>query len=341
MIKESLQKLAERIDLSRDESRHAMMEIMSGEATDAQIAAFLMGLRQKGETIEEITGCAQIMRDMVTPVHTQHKIYVDNCGTGGDRKGTFNISTCAAFIVAAAGVPVAKHGNRSVSSLCGSADVLSALGAKIDCSVAISERCLNELNFCFLFAPLYHRSTRYAAPARQQMGIRTVFNIIGPMTNPALAPCYMMGVFNPEMPPMIAQVLLNLGVHRALVVHGVDGLDEITLAGDTKVAELCNGKIKEYYIEPRDFGLTTQSLNTIVGGDALRNAELFREVLNGKSGPHRDIVLMNAAAAILAGDGAINLQEAFNKAAQAVDSGSAIRLLNEFITLSNSTGDLQ
>lgn len=334
MIREAISMLSDGNTLSREEARQAMDEIMSGEATDAQIAAFLTALRMKGETIEEITGCAMVMREKVTTIKTHHTKFVDTCGTGGDRKGTFNVSTCAAFVVAAAGIPVAKHGNRSVSSSCGSADVLSELGVKIDAPLSISEKCLDEIGICFLFAPLFHKAMRYAMPARQQIGIRTVFNIIGPLTNPAMAPCQVMGVFNPNLTDTLAEVLKNLGTHHALVCHGIDGLDEITITGDTKIVELKNGKILDYYVEPGDFGFAKASLDSIRGGDSKDNAIIVKDILEGKKGPQRDIVLMNAGAAILAGDGANTLHEGVMKAIEALDSGAALNKLNQLIKYS-------
>jgi anthranilate phosphoribosyltransferase len=337
MIRETISKLSDGYDLTRDEARQAMNEIMSGEATDAQIAAFLTALRMKGETIEEITGCAQVMREKVTTIKTIHPKYVDTCGTGGDRKGTFNVSTCASFLVAAAGIPVAKHGNRSVSSSCGSADVLAELGVKIDAPLSVSEKCLNEIGICFLFAPLFHKAMKYAMPTRQQIGIRTVFNIIGPLTNPAMAPCQVLGVFNESLTDTLAQVLRNLNTHHALVCFGIDGLDEITISGDTKIVELKNGKIMDYYVEPGDFGFSQAPLESILGGNAKINAEIIKSVLDGKKGPQREIVLMNAGAAILAGDGAQTLKEGIEKAAMVLDSGLAMQKLHQLIEMSNST----
>ena len=330
-LKEIIGKLIDKQDLTRDEAHEAMNVIMSGEATDAQISAFLTALRMKGESVEEITGCAMVMREKVTPITTKHKLYVDTCGTGGDRKGTFNVSTVAAFVTAAAGIPVAKHGNRSISSSCGSADVLLALGVKIDADIQIMQKALDDIGICFMFAPRFHSAMKYAMPTRQQIGIRTIFNLIGPLTNPAQAPCQVMGVYSPDLVDPVAKVLKNLGSHHVLVVHGADGLDEITITGDTKISEYNHGKHTDYYVEPKDFGFNTAPLETIIGGNAEQNAIIALDVLNGKPGPCRDIVLMNAGAAILAGDGVQTLAEGVKKAAQYLDSGAAKKKLDELI----------
>lgn len=336
MIKDAIAKLVEKKDLTIEESHQTMNEIMSGEASDAQISAFLTALRMKGETVDEITGCAMVMREKVTRIHSKHELFVDTCGTGGDRKGTFNVSTCAAFVVAGAGVPVAKHGNRSVSSSCGSADVLSALGIKIDVEIILAEKCLNEIGICFLFAPLYHSAMKYAMPTRQQIAIRTIFNIIGPLTNPAGAPCQALGVYNPELADTMANVLKNLGSHHALICHGIDGLDEITITGDSKIVELKNNKIMDYYVEPKDFGFKVGRLEDIQGGGPEENAKMTMDVLSGKDGSRRDIVLMNAGAAILATDAAQTLADGISKAAQSLDSGAAKQKLEELKKLTTS-----
>ena len=329
MIKDAIAKLVEKKDLTREEARLAMNEIMSGESSDAQIAGFITALRMKGETVDEITGCALVMRDKVTRIQSKHTIFVDTCGTGGDRKGTFNVSTCAAFVVAGAGIPVAKHGNKSVSSSCGSADVFTALGIKIDVDPETSEKCLNEIGIGFLFAPLYHSAMRYAMPTRQQLAIRTVFNILGPLTNPAGAPCQMMGVFHPDLTDTLAYVLKELGSHHAIVCHGIDGLDEITITGDTKIVELKNGKIMDYYVEPKDFGFPNASLEDIKGGTSEENAQIIIDILSGKDSAKRHIVLMNAGAAILAADATETLFDGVIKAKESIDSGAALRKLEE------------
>ncbi len=336
MIKEAIAKVVEQKNLTLEEARQTMEEIMSGQCTDAQIASFVTALRMKGETVEEITGCAMVMREKVTRIQSKHKLFVDTCGTGGDRKGTFNVSTCAAFVVAGAGVPVAKHGNRAATSSCGSADVLKVLGVKIDCDPSVTERCLNEIGICFLFAPQYHGSMKFALPTRQQIGIRTLFNIMGPLTNPAGAPCQAFGVYNPDLADIMIQVLKNLGSHHALACHGIDGLDEITISGDTKVVELKNGKIMDYYIEPKDFGFPTAKLEEIHGGTPEDNAQMIVDILSGKDGARRHIVLMNAGAAILATDVAETLSDGVIKAAKSLDSGAAKQKLEELKKLSNS-----
>ena len=336
MIKDAIAKIVSQKDLTLDEARQSMNEIMSGECTDSQIAAFITALRMKGETVDEITGCALVMREKVTKIHSNHKLFVDTCGTGGDSKGTFNVSTCAAFVVAGAGIPVAKHGNRSVSSSSGSADVLSALGVKIDANTALSERCLNEIGICFLFAPLYHGAMKFALPTRQQIGIRTIFNIMGPLTNPAGAPCQAFGVYDPDLADTMIHVLKNLGSHHALACHGIDGLDEITITGDSKVVELKNGKIMDYYVEPKDFGFPKGKLEDIKGGTPQENAQLCMDILSGKEGSRRHIVLMNAGAAILAADAVETLADGVVKAAQSLDSGAAKQKLEELKKFTNA-----
>lgn len=336
MIKEAISKLVEKQDLIRDEAVTVMDEIMSGEASEAQIASFITALRMKGETVDEITGCALVMREKAFKITSTRQPVVDTCGTGGDRSGTFNISTCAAFVAAGAGCIVAKHGNRSVSSSCGSADVLRALGVKIDVDITVTEKCLNELGIGFMFAPLYHGAMKYAIGPRQQIGIRTVFNILGPLTNPAGATAQVLGVYSPDLTDTLAAVLKELGSKHCLVVHGSDRLDEITITGDTKIVELKQGKLMEYYVEPKDFGFTTAPLSSIKGGTAEENAAILLDVLKSKPGPRRDVVLMNAGAAIQASDLANTLSEGVQKAAQSLDSGSAFAKLEQLKKLTNS-----
>ncbi|MCX7918538.1 MAG: anthranilate phosphoribosyltransferase [bacterium] len=336
MIKEAISKLVEKQDLTREEAVTVMNEIMSGEATEAQIGSFITALRMKGETVEEITGCALVMREKATKIQTTRQPVVDTCGTGGDRSGTFNISTCAAFVAAGAGCIVAKHGNRSVSSSCGSADVLKALGVKIDVDITVTERCVNELGIGFLFAPLYHSAMKYAIGPRQQIGIRTIFNILGPLTNPAGATAQVLGVYSAELTDTLAAVLKELGSNHALVVHGSDKLDEITITGDTKIVELKQGKLMDYYVDPKDFGFNPAPLSSIKGGTPEENAQIILEVLKGKPGPRRDIVLMNAGAAILVSDLANTLAEGVAKAAQSIDSGAAFDKLEQLKKLTNA-----
>jgi anthranilate phosphoribosyltransferase len=316
------------MNLSVDEMKSCMTEIMEGQATDAQIGAFLAALRVKGETVDEITGATTIMRDKAAKIKAPEGT-LDTCGTGGDMAGTINISTTAALIVAAAGVPVAKHGNRSVSSQSGSADVLEALGIKIDLSPEHVEKCLFETGFGFLFAPLFHPAMKYAIGPRKEMGIRTIFNILGPITNPAGAKRQLLGVFADHLTDTLCQVLANLGAEDAMVVHGEDGLDEITITDGTKVSRFSKGKLENSIISPEDFGLKRAKLSDIAGGDKESNARTTLSILEGEKGPKRDIVLMNSAAALVVAGKTENLREAFEMAAEAVDSGKSKDKLEE------------
>ncbi|MBI5740262.1 MAG: anthranilate phosphoribosyltransferase [Nitrospirae bacterium] len=328
MIKEAINILAHGKDLTESEMTGAMKDIMEGNATDAQIASFLTALRMKGETVEEITGAVKVMREKVTkikaPMYT-----VDTCGTGGDMSHTFNISTTSALIVAACGVPVAKHGNRSVSSSCGSADVLEALGIKIDLEPGKVERCLETTGFGFMFAPLFHPAMKYAIGPRREMGIRTIFNILGPLTNPAGAERQVMGVFQEGLTAKLAQVLANIGVKHAFVVHGKDGLDEITITEETIISELKDGNVSTYFTAPEDFGLERAGKSELAGGTAQDNAKITSNILKGERGARRDIVIMNAAAALVVGGRAEGLRDAVKVAADAIDSGAAMNKLKE------------
>jgi len=335
MIKEAINLLVQKKNLSEHEMIGSMRDIMEGNATDAQIASFLTALRMKGETIEEITGAAKVMREKVTKIKAP-AYTVDTCGTGGDMSHTFNISTTSALVVAACGVPVAKHGNRSVSSSCGSADVLEALGIKIDLAPQKVEKCLETTGFGFMFAPLFHPAMKYAVGPRKEMGVRTIFNILGPLTNPAGAERQLMGVFQDELTEKLSQVLANLGVKHAFVVHGEDGLDEITNADRTKISELKDGKVRTYFITPEDLGFSRAKTSDLAGGDAQGNAAMTMDVLKGRKGPKREVVIMNAAAALITGDRAKNLSDAVKLAADAIDSGAAFRKLEEVRTISNS-----
>ena len=299
MIREAIRKVIDRGDLSESESTDVMVEIMSGEATDAQIGSFITALRMKGETVDELTGFVKVMRDKVTKINCTHPVYVDTCGTGGDMRDTFNISTVTAFVVAGAGVPVAKHGNRAVSSNCGSADLLLALGVNIEADVSLVEECLEKIGIGFLFAPLLHRAMKYAIGPRREIGIRTVFNILGPLTNPAGARHQVMGVFTPEWTEPVANVLKNLGAERAYVVHGLDGLDELSTLGITQLSELKNGSVTTYTITPEDVGLERAVPEAIRGGDVNDNVGIAKKILGNETGPCRDIVLLNAAAALV------------------------------------------
>jgi anthranilate phosphoribosyltransferase len=336
MIKEAIEKAVKKTDLREAEMMAAMDEIMEGVATPAQIAALITALRMKGETVEEVTGAARIMRQKATRVNACATIIVDTCGTGGDKLNTFNISTTAAFVVAAAGIVVAKHGNRAVSSGCGSADVLEALGVNISAGQEIVEECVQQIGIGFLFAPKLHGAMKYAIGPRREIGIRTIFNMLGPLTNPAGATAQLLGVYDPKLTEMFADVLKNMGTKRAFVVHGMDGLDEVTLSRETRVAELKNGIVKTYNINPVDFFGQTYPLTAIRGGDPAVNAQIIRDVLSGKNGACRNIVLINAALAIMAGEKADNVKDGIKLAVDCIDSGAAVKKLQALIEMSNS-----
>jgi anthranilate phosphoribosyltransferase len=327
MIGAAIGKLVEQQHLTEEEAAQAMRQIMEGEATSAQIAAFLIALRIKGETIAEITGCARVMREKATRIRAPYPNVIDTCGTGGDGSQTFNISTTAAFVVAGAGVPVAKHGNRAMSSRCGSADLLQALGVAIELSPEMAETCLAEVGITFLFAPSFHSAMKHAIGPRREIGVQTIFNILGPLTNPAGAKQQLLGVSRRALAEPMARVLGNLGSARALVVHGHDGLDEITTTGETYLTDLDAGKITSYSITPEQFGLRRVVRGALVGGDAPHNAAITLAVLEGKHGPHRDVVLLNAAAALMVAGRATEVHEGLQIAAHAVDSGAALEKL--------------
>lgn len=310
-------------DLDEDAASAAMAAIMDGQATGAQIGAFLMGLRQKGETIDEITGCARAIRSRALPVRHAYPALIDTCGTGGDGASTFNISTTAAFIVAGAGRKVAKHGNRAISSQTGSADVLEALGVQVDMAGPEAAGALDEVGITFLFAPSFHAAMRHAGPPRRELGMRTVFNVLGPLCNPAGATAQIMGVFDGEMAPTLARVLGNLGVERAVVVHGSDGLDELTVTGPSRVAEWTGSEVKEYTITPEEAGLTRGEASALAGGDPARNADILRGVLEGADGAPRDVALLNAGAALMVAGAAEDLEGGVALAARSIDSGAA------------------
>lgn len=334
MIKEAINSLIQGNNLSEENMISVMDEIMEGKCTDAQIASFLTALRLKGETVEEITGAAKVMREKVTRIKAP-ALTVDTCGTGGDLSHTFNISTTTALVVASCSVPVAKHGNRSVSSKSGSADVLEALGVKIDLEPAKVEQCLESTGFGFMFAPLFHPAMKYAIGPRKEMGIRTVFNILGPLTNPAGAERQVLGVFSDKLTEPLAKVLGNLGVKHAYVVHGEDGLDEITNTDKTKVSELKEGNVNTYFLGTGDFGFEKAKKEDLVGGDANENAQTTIEILEGKAGPKREITIMNSAAVLMTADKASNLKEAVQIASEAIDSGAAMKKLEEIKEVSN------
>ena len=333
-IQEAIAKVIEGADLSRGEMADVMNQIMSGEATDAQIGAFLIALRVKGECVDEIAGAASVMREKATPIVTKHDVIVDTCGTGGDHSGTFNISTTAAFVAAGAGLCVAKHGNRAATSQSGSADVLGALGVNIEASPETVSRCLDDVGIGFLFAISLHGAMKYAIGPRREIGARTIFNALGPLSNPAGATRQVVGVYSAALIETLAGVLGTLGSERAFVVHGSDGLDEMTLTGLTRVSELKNGSVSTYDVSPGDFGLAQASADALKGGDADYNAEITRSILNGEEGPRRDIVLLNAAAAIVAGDKARDLNEGVQVAAEVIDSGKALEKLEGLVAAS-------
>ena len=329
MIKEAISKLIEKQDLTLEEATAVMDEIMSGKATDAQIAGFLIALRLKGETINEITACAKVMREKASRIKPKaHDKLIDVVGTGGDKSGTFNISTVAAFVTAGADIPVAKHGNKGVSSKCGSADVLTALGIKIDLDPKKVEQCINAIGIGYMFAPKFHGAMKYAIGPRKELAVRTVFNILGPLTNPAEAPYELMGVFDESLVEPLAEVLGNLGCKHALVVHG-NGLDEITTEAPTKVAEYKDGHVETYEIKPTDFNIKIAELKEIKGGSPEDNAKITLDILNGKEkGAKRDVVLLNAGAAIYTAGKASSIKEGIDIAKDSIDSGKALEKLN-------------
>ena len=330
-----IEKLQRRQDLSMDEASQAMEEIMEGRAQPAQIAGLLIGLSMKGERPAEIVGLARTMRARATPLSRSHAPVFDTCGTGGDRANTFNVSTVAALVLAACDVRVAKHGNRSVSSRCGSADLFEALGVQISAEPAVVERCLEEAGIAFFFAPTFHPSMRHAGPTRKDLGVRTAFNLLGPLTNPAGASRQLVGVPRPELTERVARSLALLGSERAWVVHGADGLDEISTTGYTKVSECRSGAVNTFYVHPADFGLPKASPAQLRGGDAAENAAIARRVLAGERGAPRDIVLLNAAASLLIAERAGSVAEGIAQAAAALDEGRAARVLETLVSKSN------
>lgn len=345
-ITEAIKNVVDLRDLTASEAESVLEQIMTGQCTDAQIASLLTAMRMKGETVEELTGFARVMRKRASPVRprssvsaaiggTEREALIDTCGTGGDVSGSFNVSTATAFVVAGAGVRVAKHGNRSVSSQCGSADVVEALGIKIEIPPERIARSIDEVGIGFLHAPLLHGAMKYVALARKQMGIRTIFNMLGPLTNPAGANTQVIGVYAARLTELLAEVLGNLGAARALVVHGMDGMDEITITSQTKVTELKDGRRRTYTIQPEDFGLKRATLAEIQGGDARRNAEIIINLLTGEAGPRRDIVLLNAAAAFVASSKAADFAEGIKLAADSIDSGKAMGKLQGLIEFTN------
>jgi anthranilate phosphoribosyltransferase len=349
-MKEMIQKVVKGEDLLENEMVRVMNDIMEGKATDAQIGAFITALRMKGETIAEITGAAKVMRAKATPIrvlndtvsmdrdeiNVDQETIVDTCGTGGDGTNTFNVSTTTALVVAGAGVKVAKHGNRSVSSQCGSADVLEALGVNLDVAPEVVEQCIRSIGIGFLYAPKLHGAMKYAIGPRREIGIRSIFNVLGPLTNPAKANVQVLGVYKPELTSLLAEVLQRLGSTSALVVYGEGSFDEISIVGSTRVSELRDDNIRDYRIEPEDFGMSRANISEIKGGDAQKNAAIIREILDGRSGPRRDIVLLNAGAAFYAAGKAPDIGGGIQMAAESIDSGVAAHKLEELITQTNA-----
>ena len=334
MIKEAIAQLVKREDLTSEVMEQVMEEIMTGEATDAQKASFLTALSMKGETIDEITSAAKVLRSHCERFLNDMDV-LEIVGTGGDGSNTINISTLSSVVVSAAGIPVAKHGNRAASSKCGTADCLEALGVKIDCAPARSAQILKDINLCFLFAQKYHPAMRFVGAVRKEMGIRTLFNVLGPLANPAGATMQLFGVYSEELVEPLAHVLRNLGVKRAMVVYGRDSMDEISLSAETKVCEFKNDELKSYVIKPEDLGLTRCNKEDLVGGTPQENAAIVNDILGGAKGPKTDVVLLNAGAAIyLASDG-ITLKDGIEKAREIIVSGKAKKQLKEFIEETN------
>lgn len=353
MILEAIQRIANRSDsLAREEARATMAEVLTGKCTDAQIAALLLALHMKGETVEEIVGFAEAIRDAAAPLPIDRggtpaaldvsgtgrdaldDSIIDTSGTGGDASGTFNISTATAFVTAGAGVRVAKHGNRSISSKCGSADVIEALGLNIHLSPEQAAKCLREVGICFLYAPNLHPAMKQVQLVRRELKLRTMFNLLGPLTNPARASGQVVGVYSIDLVEKLAEALSMLGLRRALVVHGLDGLDEITITGVSRIAEAREGIVRTYEVTPEEFGIARATLADIAGGDAAENAEIIRAVLGGKKGPHRDVVILNSAAALVAAGRVDHLAQAVPLAEKSIDSGAAAGKLRALVNTS-------
>ena len=335
-IREAIAILLQDRSLTEAEAEAVMEQIMTGQATPAQIGGFLIALRVKGETVEEITGFARAMRRNAIAVQPRRSDLVDTCGTGGDESGTFNISTAVAFVVAGAGLAVAKHGNRSVSSKCGSADVLRALGVELELTPQAVADSIDEVGIGFLYAPLLHPAMKHAIGPRREMGVRTVFNILGPLTNPAGAQAQVLGVYDGALTETMAQVLASLGSQAAFVVHSADGLDELSTTGLNQVSRLCSGRVETSTLDPLDLGLPRTTLPALQGGDAAENAAILRAVLDGEAGPRRDVVLLNAAAGLVAGGMAADLGEGLGLARESIDSGTARSRLDALVTFTNS-----
>jgi anthranilate phosphoribosyltransferase len=333
MITDLIQKMIDRVDLTEQEARAAMEEIMTGQSTDAQIGAFLTALRMKGETAQELIGFARVMRERAEPLWTGEAMPVlDTSGTGGDRSGTFNISTAAAFVAAGAGVHVAKHGNRSASSVCGSADVMEALGVDIQMPIDRLRRAINEVGIGFLFAQRFHTSMKHVMPARAQLKLRTVFNILGPLANPAAACFHVVGVSSLEIMELMANALQGLGLKHAFVVHGANGLDEVSISSRTYVVEILSDEIRQFMMTAEDFGIPSARIDAILGGNARENAKIIESIFRGERGPRRDVVLLNTAPALVASGAASTWKDGIRLAAESIDSGAALRKLEELRT---------
>jgi len=339
-IQEAIARTIDMESLTAAEAEATMEIIMSGEATNAQIAGLLVALRAKGESVDEIAGFARAMQNNSIHVVTKEKTLIDVCGTGGDSRGTFNISTTVGFVAAGAGLAVAKHGNRSVSSRCGSADVLEALGVVLDLNADDVGRCIDEIGIGFLYAPNLHPAMKHAVGPRREMAIRTVFNLLGPLTNPARAQVQLLGVYDPSLTERMAEVLRSLGCDSAFVVHGGGGLDEFSTLGTNRVSRLANGQVESYDLDPTSLGLEIAQLSDLEGGDAIENAQIMRAILSGQTGPKRDIVLLNSAAILVAAGHAETMQEGLSLAAEVVDSGAAIRSLDALISMTQRLGEL-
>jgi len=336
MFSELIEKLTRHEDLTTDEASAAMAEIMEGRAAPSHIAGLLIGLAMKGERPSEIVGLARTMRAHAVQVSRRFGDVFDTCGTGGDRSGTFNISSCAALVVAACGVRVAKHGNRSASSRTGGADVYEALGIRVTAPPAVVERCLAEAGIGFFFAPTFHPSMKHAGPVRRELGVRTAFNLLGPLTNPAGASRQLVGVPRPEFTELLARSLLLLGSERAWVVHGADGIDELTTTGYTKVSECRNGAVNTFYLHPADVGLPKAPPGALQGGDAHENSRIIENILNGGHGPARDVVLLNSGAALLIAGAASSVEDGIVRASRAIDRGDAKRTLERLVSISTA-----
>ena len=335
-IQDAIQTVIDKTDLSKDEMRSVMNNIMTGECSDAQIAGFLVGLRSKGETVDEITAAANVMRELASRVHINHNNLIDTCGTGGDGHSTFNISTTAAFVVAAAGGYVAKHGNRSVSSKSGSADVLETAGVKLELTPEQVAQCVDEIGIGFMFAPMHHSAMKHAIGARKELGVRTVFNVLGPLTNPAGAKRQVMGVFSHDWLETLANVLKNLGSEQVMIVHSEDGMDEISISAATNIAELKDGEIKTYQIEPEQFGMQRADISTLAVENVEESFKVMQAVLDNQGGPTQDIVVLNAGAAIYTAGIEDSLDSGIASARQVIENGSAKAKLNELAKLTQS-----